>query len=172
MKTDFVVVDELAPANVADVKWFDVASDVSIEFQHKPDSVSVSIGYAGPFPVCPEEEVATHLEWDLFYPSGLVSVVPDDKPYDVVLIGGSGVGGRGSSKTIGVILGSMAAAGIRALVVSPEQFEELQGIGMPPDAMVIAREFPQFVEPRVNPVNSLGGSVSPRSRAGKAMRWR
>jgi hypothetical protein len=38
---------------------------------------SDSYGYAGPFPACPEGEVVTALEWDIFYPSGISSSKPD-----------------------------------------------------------------------------------------------
>jgi len=36
------------------------------------DPSNLSGGYRGPFPACPEGQVVTHIEVDIFYPSGLV----------------------------------------------------------------------------------------------------
>lgn len=36
------------------------------------DGSNLEGGYRGPFPVCPEGELVSAIEWDVFYPSGLV----------------------------------------------------------------------------------------------------
>lgn len=155
-----------------DVKWFDVASDIHPlvgleELVGRSGPVSVSIGYRGPFPVCPEEEVATHLEWDMFMPSGLVSVVPDDpKPRDIYV-----VGGRGDGKSIGRLLAGLAYAGVRTILVTSDQREMLLGCGIPDDILAVVPHCRPAPLVEVNPVNTYGG-FSPRSRAGKAHRWR
>lgn len=170
MKFDSVFLDE-----ADDVKWFDVPGDVRFSVEDEEllrqipttRTVSVSIGYRGPFPVCPEEEVATHLEWDMFMPSGLVSVVSDDpKPQEIMIIGG-----RGHSKPIGLILAALKYAGIKTLLVSPEQYREFVGAGIPEGILSVIPYCRPVPLVEVNPVNTRGG-FSPRSRAGKAHRWR
>lgn len=170
MKFDSVFLDE-----ADDVKWFDVPGDVRFSVEDEEllrqipttRTVSVSIGYHGPFPVCPEEEVATHLEWDMFMPSGLVSVVPDDpKPRDIYV-----VGGRGDGKSIGRLLAGLAYAGVRTILVTSDQREMLLGCGIPDDILAVIPHCRPVPLVEVNPVNTRGG-FSPRSRAGKAHRWR
>jgi hypothetical protein len=190
VRADMFVIDELpfiehAPGNERSisferpegVKWFDAvpsADGLSVEFYDLPEPAGVSIGYMGPFPVCPEEEVTRRLEWDLFYPSGSVSVVrdePEPKMRDVVVIGH----GRGQPVRNGVmaaLLAALGATGQRVLYVSDGQHRAFRSIGVDPDYMEIVRPF-QFAE-GVNPVKSKhrGLDVSHRSRAGKANRWR
>lgn len=49
--------------------WDSLSSNVA---QVLLDSSNLEGGYRGPFPACPEGEVVTAIEWDVFYPSGLV----------------------------------------------------------------------------------------------------
>jgi hypothetical protein len=51
--------------------WVSLSSNAA---QVTLDSSNLTGGYRGPFPACPEGQVITALEWDMFYPSGIVGL--------------------------------------------------------------------------------------------------
>jgi hypothetical protein len=51
--------------------WVSLSSNTA---QVTLDSSNLTGGYRGPFPACPEGQVITALEWDMFYPSGIVGL--------------------------------------------------------------------------------------------------
>lgn len=51
--------------------WDSLSSNVA---QVRLDSSNLQGGFRGPFPACPEGEVVTHIEFDMFFPSGIVGL--------------------------------------------------------------------------------------------------
>lgn len=51
--------------------WDSLSSNVA---QVRLDSSNLQGGYRGPFPACPEGEVITDIEFDMFFPSGIVGL--------------------------------------------------------------------------------------------------
>jgi hypothetical protein len=51
--------------------WDSLSSNVA---QVRLDSSNLQGGYRGPFPACPEGEVVTDIEFDMFFPSGIVGL--------------------------------------------------------------------------------------------------
>lgn len=66
-----ITVDRLTAAGAIDSSFpgFDPLTTSSANIS--VDSSSLEGGYRGPFPVCPDGEVTSTVEWDVFYPEGI-----------------------------------------------------------------------------------------------------
>lgn len=88
------------------------------------DSSSLEGGWRGPFPACPLGEVTTIVEYDIWFPEGLVGYDKKGRPYNLtvtyeVQYRDSAIGGAWTSITKSVTQGTPDQIGISELVAMP-----------------------------------------------------
>lgn len=75
--SNLLIVQRLTEAGDVDAGWNGFSAGQSTEFNIRVDESTAESGWTGPFAGCPEGEVTTVLEVDLFFPRGLVRLRSD-----------------------------------------------------------------------------------------------
>jgi hypothetical protein len=88
------------------------------------DPGSLEGGYRGPFPACPEGELITAIEWDVFFPAGLVFLSADGARYNLNSYHSfeyrdMAIGGAWTAATYTDTWGSLDAVGFTHRIVLP-----------------------------------------------------
>lgn len=83
MNSQLILVDRLYENETVDNLWAGWTTNANNLTRIFLDSSNLQGGYRGAFPACPENEVVTQIEWDVFFSQGLVGIGREGQEYQI-----------------------------------------------------------------------------------------